>query len=280
VHYQRNDLIINEIMAAPLTGQPEYIELYNPTGNEINLVGWLYSETGGSKGITDTCSAIVKPGMYAVIAADTNIYNAFPYLRNPDSTQKVFIAGSLGLNNDKDLVQIADVFRTTIDSVYYSDNWYNPNLPGSGRSLEKINPALNGNDGKNWSSCTFPNGGSPGLKNSIFTNNNIATGEISVSPNPFSPDGDGYEDFAIISYKLKNNVSQVRLKIYDVKGRLIKTILNNQASGPEGQVVFNGNDDENRKLRLGIYIIFLEALNDQNGVVETIKSTLVVGAKL
>jgi len=280
VHYQRNDLIINEIMAAPLSGHPEYIELYNPTGNDINLVGWLYSETGGSKGITDTCSAIIKPGMYAVIAADTNIYNAFPYLRTPDSTQKVFIAGSLNLSNEGDLVKIADVFRTTIDSVYYTDNWYNPNLPGSGRSLEKINPALNGNDGKNWSSCTYPNGGTPGLKNSIFTNSNNTTGEISVSPNPFSPDGDGYEDFAIISYKLKSSVSQVRLKIYDVKGRLIKTILNNQASGPEGQVVFNGNDDDNRKLRLGIYIIFLEALNDQNGVVETIKSTLVVGAKL
>lgn len=280
VHYQRNDLIINEIMAAPLTGQPEYIELYNPTSRNINIVGWLLSETSGSKGITDTCLAIIKPGMYAVIAADTNIYNAFPYLRTPDSTQKVFIPGSLNLSNEGDLVKIADVFRTMIDSVYYSDNWYNPNLPGSGRSLEKINPALNGNDSKNWSSCTFPNGGSPGLKNSIYTNTNFATGEITVSPNPFSPDGDGYEDFTIISYKLKNSVSQVRMKIYDVKGRLVKTIMNNQASGPEGQVVFNGIDDENRKLRLGIYVIFLEALNDQNGVVETIKSTLVVGAKL
>lgn len=280
VHYQRNDLIVNEIMAAPLTGQPEYIELYNPTSQNINIVGWLLSETGGSKNISDTCSAIIKPGMYAVIAADTNIYNAFPYLRTPDSTQKVFVAGSLGLNNEADLVKIADVYRTMIDSVYYSDNWYNPNLPGSGRSLEKINPALNGNDGKSWSSCTYPNGGSPGLKNSIFTNQNITTGEITVSPNPFSPDGDGYEDFTIISYKLKNAVSQVRMKIFDVKGRLIKTILNNQTSGPEGQIVYNGLDDENRKLRLGIYIIFLESLNDQNGVVETIKSTMVVGAKL
>ncbi len=280
VHYQRNDLIVNEIMAAPLTNQPEYIELYNPTSQNINIVGWLLSETGGSTSMADTCSAVIKPGMYAVIAADTNIYNAFPYLRTPDSTQKVFIAGSLGLNNDADLVKIADVFRTMIDSVYYSDNWYNPNLPGSGRSLEKINPMLNGNDGKSWSSCTNPNGGSPGLKNSIFTNQNISTGEITVSPNPFSPDGDGYEDFTIISYKLKNAVSQVRMKIFDVKGRLIKTILNNQASGPEGQIVYNGLDDENRKLRLGIYIIFLESLNDQNGVVETIKSTLVVGAKL
>ncbi|KXK56421.1 MAG: hypothetical protein UZ05_CHB002000201 [Chlorobi bacterium OLB5] len=280
VHYQRNDLVINEIMAAPLTGQPEYIELYNPTNQNINIAGWLYTETGGSKGLSDTCSAIIKPGMYAVIAADTNIYNAFPYLRTPDSTQRVFIAGSLGLNNEGDLVQIADVFKTVVDSVFYSDNWYNPNLPGSGRSLEKLNPGFNGNDGRNWSSCTFPNGGSPGLKNSIYTGSVISTGEITVSPNPFSPDGDGYEDFTVISYKLQNTVSQVRMKIFDVKGRLVKTIMNNQTSGSQGQVVFDGLDEEKRKLRLGIYIIFLEALNDQNGVVETIKSTLVVGAKL
>lgn len=279
-HFTRNDLIINEIMAAPNTTGSEYIELYNPTSQTINIVGWLFSESGSTKGISDTCSALIKPGMYAVIAADTNIYTDFPYLRTPDSTQRVFIAGSLGLNNDADLVKIADVFRTMIDSVYYTDNWYNPNLPGSGRSLEKINPSLNGNDGRNWSSCTYPNGGSPGLKNSVYTNNSTQQGEITISPNPFSPDNDGYEDFTIISYKLKNAVSQVRMKIFDVKGRLIKTILNNQASGTSGQVVYNGLDDENRKLRLGIYIVFLESLNDQNGVVETIKTTMVVGAKL
>ncbi len=279
-HYNAGDLIINEIMASPLSNSSEYIELYNPTSQTINIVGWLYSETGSTKGITDTCAALIKPGTYAVIAADTSIYNTYSYLRTPDSTQKVFVIGSLGLNNDGDLVKIADVFKTKIDSVYYSDNWYNPNLPGSGRSLEKINPSLNGNDGKNWSSCTYPNGGSPGLKNSIFTNLQPGGGEVTVSPNPFSPDGDGYEDFTIISYKLSSTVSQVRLKLFDVKGRLIKTILNNQTSGPQGQIVYNGLDDDNRKLRLGIYIIFLEALNDQNGVVETIKTTMVVGAKL
>lgn len=218
--------------------------------------------------------------MYAVIAADTTIYSAYPYLQNPDSTQKVFIAGSLGLNNEGEIIQVLDVFRKVIDSVNYDDSWYNPNLPGSGRSLEKINPLFNGNDGKNWSSCTFPNGGSPGLKNSIFTNSSTLQSGVTISPNPFSPDGDGFEDFTIINYKLKNTVSQVRMKIFDVKGRLIKTLLNNQTSGPEGQIVYNGLDDDNRKLRLGIYIVFIEALNDQNGVVETIKTTMVVAAKL
>lgn len=279
-HYQAGDLIINEIMAAPFSGDAEYIELYNPTNQTINIANWLMFETGGQRIIADTCTAFIKPGTYAVIASDTTIYSRFGYLRDADSTRMVFIAGSLGLNNDGDMVKITDIFRGRIDSVYYSDNWYNPNLSGSGRSLEKINPGLNGNDGKSWSSCVLPNGGSPGLRNSIYTNLQPTTSEVTISPNPFSPDGDGYEDFTVITYKLSSPVSQVRCKIFDVKGRLIKTLLNNQTSGTTGQIVFNGLDDDNRKLRLGIYIVFIESLNDQNGVVETIKTTLVVAAKL
>jgi hypothetical protein len=33
-------------------------------------------------------------------------------------------------------------------------------------------------------------------------------------------------------------------------------------------------------MRIGIYIIFLEALNDNSGVVETLKTTIVVARKL
>lgn len=280
IHYNAGDLIINEIMAAPLTGRAEYIELYNPTGQTINITNWLLQDGGGSRIMADTCAALIKPGSYAVIASDTSIYSEFGYLRTPDSTQKVFIMSSLSLSNDGEMLKVTDIFHSKIDSLVYSDDWYNPNLPGSGRSLEKINPGLNPNELRSWTSCTYPNGGSPGLKNSVYTNLNNNTSDITISPNPFSPDGDGYEDFTIIEYKLSSNVSQVRMKIFDVKGRLMKTLLNNQTSGSIGQIVYNGLDDENRKLRLGIYVIFIEALNDQNGVVETIKTTLVVAAKL
>ena len=60
----------------------------------------------------------------------------------------------------------------------------------------------------------------------------------------------------------------------------MRTLLNNQASGSTGSVIFDGLDDENNALRMGIYIIFLEALNDNSGIVETIKSTVVVARKL
>jgi hypothetical protein len=278
--YELYDLVINEIMSAPLTGEPEWIELYNPTTKTINIAGWKYYESSSSVIIADTCNVTVSPGAYLVIAADTNIYRRYTYLRDVDSSRKVIIAGSLGLNNEGDMVKISDIFRNKIDSVFYSDNWYNPNLPGIGRSLEKINPMLASNNPASWSSSADPYGGTPGKRNSIYTDLQPSNSQIKISPNPFSPDNDGFEDFTIISYKLSNVISQVRVKIYDVKGRLVKTLLNNQTSGSEGLIVYNGLDDENRKLRLGIYIVFLEALNDQNGVVETLKTTLVVAAKL
>lgn len=96
----------------------------------------------------------------------------------------------------------------------------------------------------------------------------------------FSPDNDGFEDFTIINYNLTQTISQVRIKIFDSKGRSVRTLLNNQASGQNGSVIFDGLDEEGKALRIGIYIIFLEALNDNSGVVETLKTVVVVARKL
>ena len=72
----------------------------------------------------------------------------------------------------------------------------------------------------------------------------------------------------------------MRVKIFDSKGRLVRTLINNQAAASSGSIVFDGFDDEGRALRIGIYIIFMEALNDNTGVVETLKATVVVARKL
>lgn len=285
-HYNFKDLIVNEIMFAPLSdttkSNAEWIELYNPTGNTINLSGWKFYETNSSKNIADTCSALVKPGAYAVIASDSTIFRTWAYLRTPDSTMKVIILKSdLSLNNDEDLVKIADLFRTMIDSVHYFDSWHNPNIGDvTGRSLEKINPSLPANNRQSWNSCALNIGGTPGRKNSIFSLVPNSNSSITILPNPFSPDNDGFEDYTLMSYKLKSNVSQIRVKIFDIKGRLVRTLANNQTSGPEGIITFDGLDDDKQKLRIGIYIVFLEALDNQNGVVEQIKTTVVVAAKL
>jgi hypothetical protein len=57
-------------------------------------------------------------------------------------------------------------------------------------------------------------------------------------------------------------------------------LVKNHPGGFTGSVIFDGRDDSGEALRIGIYIIFLEAINEGSGVVETIKTVVVVARKL
>lgn len=131
----------------------------------------------------------------------------------------------------------------------------------------------------NWSTSVDDLGATPGIENSIFTKSVSSASSLSFSPNPFSPDSDGYEDFTLISYNLTEQTAQIRIKIFDDRGRLVRTLVNNKASASSGSVIFDGYDDNNNPLRIGMYIVFLEALNSNNGTVEVLKDVVVVARK-
>jgi len=57
-------------------------------------------------------------------------------------------------------------------------------------------------------------------------------------------------------------------------------LANNQPRCSSGPVVFDGRDDAGEALHIGIYIIFLEAINEGSGVVENMKTVVVVARKL
>jgi hypothetical protein len=277
--YEKSDLAINEIMFDPDIDNSEFIEFINLSNDSINVGGWQIEDENENSFKLSSTSLIVPPNQCFLLTADStaiikyNLQN-YPY-------KNVAGESSLGLVNTGELILLKDARGNTIDSVWYSDKWHNKNFVTTKNiSLERINPNLNGNDSKNWNSCVNSVGATPGIQNSIFTDNKNRTNNISVSPNPFSPDNDGFEDFAIINYTLSQQTSQTRIKIFDSKGRLVRTLTNNQPSGSTGSVIFDGIGDDGAALRIGIYIIFLEALNETEGVVETLKTTVVVARKL
>ena len=277
--YERNDLVINEIMYDPETNNSEYVEFFNLSSNPVNIGGWKFEDENGNTNKLIETSFVIPPQEYFILASDSTAFAYFNLFEYP--YKNIVGASSLGLVNTGELILLKDVRGNLIDSVFYSDDWNNRNIASTkNKSLERINPNLNGNDPLNWSTSVNSLGGTPGNQNSIFAENLNQSANISVNPNPFSPDNDGFEDFTVINYNLTQATAQVRIKIFDSKGRLVRSLVNNQASGSSGSVVFNGLDDENNALRMGIYIIFLEALNDNSGIVETIKSTVVVARRL
>ncbi|MBP9191413.1 MAG: lamin tail domain-containing protein, partial [Ignavibacteria bacterium] len=273
-------VVINEIMYDPGINRSEWIEIFNSSGQTINLRKWKYKETVTSITLSDS-DLYLNPGEYFILANDSSVYGTFEYLQNQTAGIYLKISGSLSLSNTGEYISIVDSLNNVIDAVGYDPGWSNPEFPDTkGISLERINPAFRSSDKNNWSSCTDIIGGTPGIRNSIFTINTKTNSEASVFPNPFSPDGDGHEDFTIIKYKLNSEFSQMRIKIFDIKGRLVRSISDNQITGKEGSIIFNGFGDDDQKLRIGIYILLIEAVDNKTGSVNVIKEPVVIAGKL
>jgi hypothetical protein len=281
VGFPPGTVVINEVMAQPRAGSAEYLELCNPGSAAVACGGWTLRGMAGETAFSLPESLVLGPGEFLLVAADSSIVTAFPAVAELDAGHVEFLDASLSLNGDGDRVVIAGPAGEAVDSVSYSDSWHNPDVTDhTGRSLERIHPTGGSNDPRNWSSSAAYEGGTPGGANSIFTPVAHTAAALTVAPNPFSPDGDAYEDFTAIGYRLPAEVSVVRLRIYDVRGRLVRMLLNSEPAGAQGTVVWDGRDDERRNVRMGIYILLLEALDRRGGTVMTARATVVVATRL
>ncbi|MFA7056669.1 MAG: chitobiase/beta-hexosaminidase C-terminal domain-containing protein [Candidatus Cloacimonadales bacterium] len=74
---------------------------------------------------------------------------------------------------------------------------------------------------------------------------NIVTGLTGNYPNPFNPE-------TTISYNLRD-AGQVTLDIYNLKGQLVKTLVNERQTAGAHSIVWNGKDEGNRSVSSGVY---------------------------
>ena len=273
-------IVINEIMYDPLTGQSEWIEFYNASGQQVNMKKWKYKESSTTVTLYNQ-DMFLNPGDYFILAHDSTLFNSFEFLKSPNSNQIVKFSNSISLSNSSEDISLTDSLNNIVDAVSYDPDWNSSELEDTkGISLERINPEFASNEKSNWNSSANISGGTPGLQNSIYLRNLPATSDVTIFPNPFSPDGDGFEDFALIKYKLNVSFAQMRVKVFDMKGRIVRTLANNQFTGNVGSIIFNGYGDDDQRLRIGIYILLIEAVDSHGGTVNNVKAPIVVAGKL
>lgn len=282
--YPAGSLLINEIMYEPLSDQNEWIEVFNPGLVPVTLKGWSLSDTPTGSGSVNRSvlsqSFTIGPGEFSTIAADSTILAIFPHLSMDPNVLILNQPAGLGLANGGDAVILKDLIGGTMDSVRYSPSWHHPIVDDTrGRSLERIRPDHGSNDPRNWSTSAGILGGSPGRRNTLYTPTVPSGSAISFSPNPFSPDGDGHEDFCIVRFALPFSSAVIRIRIFDLRGRVIRTLAEGEPSGSTGEVIWDGMESSKRKARIGPHVVLLEA-SGAHGETFAVKGVLVVAAKL
>lgn len=278
------DLIVNEVLFDPRTGGSDFVEIYNNSDKYIDMRRWKmasYDYKGDSIGNFEEIpvQVIIAPHDFLVLTEDTaNIRKEYPQAIPGKFYQ---IANLPTYNNDSGQVIVINRGDTVSDRLKYDADMQYPLLVSTdGVSLERINYDRPTDDRTNWHSASeMADWATPGFKNSQYQDETGDGSHISVSPEVFSPDNDGFEDVLTINYTLDEAGYTGSFTIYDPKGRIIRKLVNNDLLGSAGSVSWDGIRDDRQKALVGIYVIYFEAFSPSGKTIRE-KASCVLASKL
>ena len=279
------EILINEILFDPISPGVDYVELYNNTDKTFDLSTLMLgvikesfpnpADTTLKEIMTD--SRLFLPQTYILLCTDSEIVGqqyecptdnfvqmaSFPSYANAGGT-----AVLMGKNG------------TMVDQMFFSEKMHYPLLKVTkGVALERVSfdqPSL---DVNNWhSAAERVHFGTPGYANSMMQSTEASNDEISISPDIFSPDGDGYDDVCFINYHFDEAGYTMNTYIFNVAGQLIRHLVKSELIGQEGSVLWNGLDNNGNKVPVGVYVVVTEVFNFE-GKVKQYKNAAVVGTR-
>jgi hypothetical protein len=158
------DVLITELMIAPLTGRPlpssQYVELLNRSDKPIDLNGFKFSDLSASVFLP---SYVLFPDSRVILCRNT-MADSFRVLGSV-----LGLPTLPTLNKSADVVQLFNASGELIHSVAYQESWYRDAFKRNGGfSLEMIDPTHPCGGAINWSASNDVKGGTPGRTNSVI----------------------------------------------------------------------------------------------------------------
>ncbi len=243
VRYLFGSVLVNEFFPLPDSTESEFVEIIPQTN--VNIYNWTIRDLGGAKGVLPNLD--LSAFTYCLITDDSSFLNIIP-----DTSILILPGNGLpGLNNSSETIYILDHTESVIDSLQYNENW---SLMDS-RSVEKYRITDTSNEPNNWGISVGEVGKTPGFQNSLFFSDLPSKGSVAISPDPFSPDGDGIDDELTITYSLPYLGAAIRWEIIDMAGRVIAKPYYNYQVGQNGKLTWNGKRDNGKSARIGIYVM-------------------------
>jgi hypothetical protein len=285
---RENDVVINEVLFYPLEGGADYVELYNRSHKIIDVSSLILGTVKNHPpNPPDSLfydlsfeQKLFFPGDYLLLTASPQKVKAQYHTPNPAAFFKV--TPFPVFNHDKGSVLLYRQLNK-IDAFDYDEKMQYPLLNYTqGVALERVSADAPTKDPDNWHSASQSVGfGTPGYRNSQSTalKPDSLPGEITVNPEIFSPDNDGYQDVLHIYYRFKTAGNTVSVDIFNAAGQEIRKLVNNAYVGTSGVFSWDGLQDDDTKVPVGIYVLFIRAF-DPGGHVRQWKKTVVLATKL
>ena len=84
----------------------------------------------------------------------------------------------------------------------------------------------------------------------------------------------------MIRYALPCAHSILNMRIFDLRGRLVRWLVNAELAGADGVIVWDGLNDRRERLPIGPYILLFQASSTSLGFEMTQKALVVVAKRL
>lgn len=275
------DIIINEIMFNPLTNGSDYVELYNRSEkildlNDLFLANWDDDSIANYEELINS-QRLILPGQYVLLTEDsTDIQNDFAIY----GIGTFLIMDLPTYSDDSGTVYLLSKDEVMIDFIHYDEDMHYPLIADeNGKALERISFEIGMNNPENWHTASENvQWGTPGYLNSQQLYPEV-TGTVTVSPEIFSPDNDGNNDFTLITLDFISPDNVVNIEIYDSQGRMIRELKDSYFVGTNASFQWDGTTDEGTKVSIGTYVILVTVL-DSSGKQTQYKKAVVVAGQL
>jgi hypothetical protein len=261
------DIVVNEILFNPKPNGNDFVELYNNSNKTFDL-SKLYFVDLDVNGMPNNfyplsgSYKLFKPSTYALITEDTNSV-CQNYACGKGRALYCQSNKLMGMSDKEGQVILYNQLNIAVDSVSYNSNWHFKFLTDqNGVSLERLSSSMESNESNTWHSAASSVGyASPGSVNSQISVRVETDLFFNLNSRSLSPDMDGFEDLLILRYKFPEADYLSTIKIFNIEGKEMKTLINNKTLGTEGAIVWDGTDQNAEVLSIGVYLVLIECLS-------------------
>ncbi|MBK9108949.1 MAG: lamin tail domain-containing protein [Saprospiraceae bacterium] len=253
------DVVWSEVLFDAYSSHHDFVEIYNRSNKYISLQKLELSDgLDSTKAYPLRIDKVLAPYQYLAMTSNaTDLMGIYP-IHNRVQIEEVEILPMedngaslfLTLNNGRE--------RYTIDSFAFTKEWHHPFIKDpEGKSLEKIEMNLPSALRSSWQTAGhWVYFASPGLANSQSLKLDTVKKDkpYHLNSNRISPNGDGFEDFLGLMFKIDKPAYLCYLDLYNLSGQLMSPVYRDQVY--DGQLVtWLGEDLDGSPLTAGNYIL-------------------------